>query len=320
MTRTSGTAGLNIYLCLMRIFLDCRALQKAGADSERTRFILSCVAGLTLYQGVEWLFLLSGREGDLSLPAGERIMARRSFWLVSRTVRKYKADLIMMTDGRKVRSSVPQCSWMPGGSLLRLSSGDVVTVSLTADGGVEPLAMEERERVKGAIAGGKEYFLADITGAGVPAVVDLLKAFSLFKKRQMSNMKLVLMGKGHPGVIEKLDSYKYRQDVCLDPVVGRGEMVGGAYGVVHLARRDSLGLDVLNAWTAHVPVITMEAGAGEAVHLVAAGDPVPLADGLKSLYKDEAFRGELIGKAALRAADLSLRQSVAMIWEAIGRN
>lgn len=317
---TSGAAGGNIYLCLMRIFLDCRPLQEAGADSERTRFILSCAAGLTVHQDVEWLFLLSGRGGDLPLPAGERIMARRSFWLVSQTARKHKADLIMMTDDRKVRSSIPQCRWVPGGSLLRLPSGNVVTVPLAAEEGVGVLAMEDRERVKGVIAEGKEYFLADITGAGVPAVVDLLKAFSLFKKRQLSNMKLVLMGKGHPGVIEKLDSYKYRQDVCLDPGVGRDEMVGGAYGVVHLARRDSLGVDVLNAWKAHVPVITTEAEAGEAVLRVVSGDPVPLADGLKSLYKDEAFRGELVGKAALRAADLSLRQSVTMIWEAIGRN
>lgn len=304
----------------MRIFLDCRPLQKAGADSERTRFILSCVAGLTAYRGVEWLFLLSGKGAVLPLPAGEKIVARRSFWLIGRIVRKYKADLIMLTDGRNVRSPAPQCCWMRGSASLRLSSGDVVAVPLAAEEGMVVLAADERERVKDAIAGGKEYFLSDITGVDDPSVVGLLKAFSLFKKRQLSNMKLVLLGKAHPGVIEKLDSYKYRQDVCLDPGLGRGEVTGGAYGVVHLAGRDRLGLDVLNAWKAHVPVITTGTEGGEAVLPVAAGDPVPLADGLKSLYKDEGFRGELIGRAAVRVADLDLRQGVAMIWEAIGRN
>lgn len=304
----------------MRIFLDCRPLQKAGADSERTRFILSCVAGLTAYRGVEWLFLLSGKGAVLPLPAGEKIVARRSFWLIGRIVRKYKADLIMLTDGRNVRSPAPQCCWMRGSASLRLSSGDVVAVPLAAEEGMVVLAADERERVKDAIAGGKEYFLSDITGVDDPSVVGLLKAFSLFKKRQLSNMKLVLLGKAHPGVIEKLDSYKYRQDVCLDPGLGRGEVTGGAYGVVHLAGRDRLGLDVLNAWKAHVPVITTGTEGGDAVLPVAAGDPVPLADGLKSLYKDEGFRGELIGRAAVRVADLDLRQGVAMIWEAIGRN
>jgi hypothetical protein len=315
----------------MRIFLDCRPLQQAGPDSERARFILSCVTGLTLYRGVEWLFLLNGKGVDLALPAGEKILARKSFWLVSRTARKYKADLIMMTDGRKVRSSIPQCSWMPGGSSLRLSSGEDVKVLPAAEERVAALSVEERERIKGAIADGKEYFLSDITGADIAEVVNLLKAFSLFKKRQLSNMKLVLAGKGHSRVTGMLDSYKYRQDVSLRPGGGMEEVIGGAYAMVHMARQDSLGMDVLNAWKAHVPVIAertdvlagLLAGdteAGEAVLQVVAGDPVPLADGLKSLYKDEAFRRELIEKAVVRSAPLTLQRSVTMIWEAIGRN
>jgi hypothetical protein len=58
----------------------------------------------------------------------------------------------------------------------------------------------------------------------------------------------------------------------------------------------------------------------EAVVRVPAGDPASLADGLKSLYKDETLRNGLIEKAALSVADLSLRQSVTTIWDAIGRN
>jgi len=183
-----------------------------------------------------------------------------------------------------------------------------------------------RERVKEKIAEGKEYFLSDVNGARVQEIVHLLKAFSLFKRRQLSNMKLVLTGRVDREIIEKLDSYKYRQDVCINPGTGmeepgwRLDVVGGAYAVIHLARRDSLGLDVLNAWKAGVPVITDQAGNGDPVLRVAPGDPAPLADALKTLYKDEAFRSELIGKAALGAAGLSLRQSVATIWEAIGRN
>jgi glycosyltransferase involved in cell wall biosynthesis len=177
--------------------------------------------------------------------------------------------------------------------------------------------VEERERVKGQIAEGKEYFFTDINGVAVSAVINLLKAFSLFKKRQLSNMKLVLAGEGDAAIIEKLDSYKYRQDVCLCPKVA-GDQAGGAYAVISLPRRDSLGLDVLNAWKAGVPVIASEDR--EAVLRVPAGDPAALADGLKSLYKDEVLRNELIGKAGLLAANFSLRQSVITIWEAIGGN
>jgi glycosyltransferase involved in cell wall biosynthesis len=148
--------------------------------------------------------------------------------------------------------------------------------------------------------------------------MDLLKAFSLFKKRQLSNMKLVLSG---VGAIEKLDSYKYRQDVCLYPERSGGQMEG-AYAVIHLPHASDPGIALLNAWRAGVPVITSSAeglASGEIVLRVGANDPASLADGLKSLYKDEAFRKELIGKGMLHAAGLSVHQTVAAIWGVLGK-
>lgn len=301
----------------MLILLDCRPLQQAGAASERTRFLLSCAAELTVRQGVEWLFLLDKR-GDLPLPAGKKIVARKSFWLIPRIARKHKVELIMMTGGKPVTATkVPQYCWVSGGTFLRDPSGKDVPVAPAPDEVMVPLSQEDRESVKGQVAEGKEYFFTDINGAAVSEVINLLKAFSLFKKRQLSNMKLVLAGEADAEIVEKLDSYKYRQDVCLLSKAGDGQ-VRGAYAVISLPRRDSLGIDVLNAWKAGVPVITSEAR--EAVVQVSAGDPATLADGLKTLYKDEALRNELIGKAALRSADFSLRQSVRTIWEAIGGN
>ena len=328
----------DIYLCPMLILLDCRPLQRPGPDSEKTRFLLSCAAGLTAQEGVHWIFLLDQGGRALSLPAGEKATARKVLWPVARIVRKYHADLIMMTDGRLAGGTkVPQCCWIPGkaddkvlekmgAARAVLCFGDktnkevfpgVFTVPPAPDEGITPLSMEAREAVKGRVADGKEYFYTDIAGAPQSGVINLLKAFSLFKKRQLSNMKLVLGGEGDPGIAEKLDSYKYRQDVSLVPKV-EGDLIGGAYGAISLERRGSLGIDVLNAWKARVPVIT--AADREGVLRVPADDPASLADGLKSLYKDESLRNGLIEKAALIVADLSLRQSVTTIWDAIGRN
>ena len=322
----------------MLILLDCRPLQRPGPDSEKTRFLLSCAAGLTVQEGVHWLFLLDEGGKRLSLPAGEKVAARKVLWPVARIVRKHHADLIMMTDGRLAGGTkAPQCCWIPGKADGRMMEkmgaakavfcfGDkpdrevfpgVHMVPPAPDEGITPLSMEAREAVKERVADGKEYFYTDIAGAPQSGVINLLKAFSLFKKRQLSNMKLVLAGEGDQGIAEKLDSYKYRQDVSL---VAKGEedVSGGAYGAISLERRGSLGLDVLNAWKAHVPVIT--SASREGVLRVPADDPASLADGLKSLYKDEKLRNGLIEKAALSVADLSLRQSVTTIWDAIGRN
>ncbi|MDO6434309.1 glycosyltransferase [Flavitalea sp. BT771] len=322
----------------MLILLDCRPLQGPGPASEKTRFLLSCAAGLTEQEGVQWLFLLNKGGRSLPLPAGEKVMTWKYFWAIPRIVRKYQADLIMMTDGRLAGGTkVPQCCWIPGkaeGKVMEkvraaravlcfadktdkeIFSG-VHAVPPAPDEGVAPLSMEAREAVKGRVSEGKEYFYTDIAGAPLSGVINLLKAFSLFKKRQLSNMKLVLAGEGDPGLAGKLDSYKYRQDVCLVPAVER-DILGAAYGAISLERRGSLSIDVLNAWKVRVPVIT--SAAREAVLRVPAGDPAALADGLKSLYKDETFRNGLIEKAAPGVADLSLRRSVATIWDAIGRN
>jgi hypothetical protein len=319
----------------MLILLDCRPLQGPGHASEKTRFLLSCAAGLTAREDVQWVFLLNKGGGSLPLPAGEEVLIWKFFWPIPRLVRKYRADLIMMTDGRLAGGTkVPQCCWIPGkadGRMMEkmgaaravLSFGDkesfpgVHAVPSAPDEGMAPLSMEAREGVKGRLADGKEYFYTDIAGAPLSGVINLLKAFSLFKKRQLSNMKLVLAGEGDPGIAEKLDSYKYRQDVYLVPKA-EGDVIGGAYAAISLERRGSLGIDVLNAWKARVPVITSTDR--EAVLKVPAGDPASLADGLKSLYKDETLRNGLIEKGALSVADLSLRHSVTTIWDAIGRN
>lgn len=77
---------------------------------------------------------------------------------------------------------------------------------------------EEKEQVKDTYTGGREYFL--FAGDIFPPdhIIILLKAFSHFKKWQLSNMKLVLAGKANKKTAklkDKLTTYKYREDVVI---------------------------------------------------------------------------------------------------------
>lgn len=77
---------------------------------------------------------------------------------------------------------------------------------------------EEREQIKNTYTEGREYFL--FTGNIYPPdqLILLLKAFSHFKKWQLSNMKLVLAGptnKKTAKLKEKLATYKYKEDVVI---------------------------------------------------------------------------------------------------------
>ena len=90
----------------------------------------------------------------------------------------------------------------------------VLPAAMEEDAGVKgPLADAEKEEIKRKYVRGKEYFLAELADAVDEDVINLLKAFSLFKKRQQSNMQLILTGEinGLAGVIrQRLETYKYR--------------------------------------------------------------------------------------------------------------
>ncbi len=304
----------------MRILLDVRPIQAGGAGSERSRFLLSCVAGLSALKGVEWVYLLNEGGAVLNLPAGERVSPKGVFWRIAGVAKDWAVDLVMMTDGREVRTSQPHCCWLNERPVLRMGPDADISVPLAPGEDIRPFSMEQREQVRQGIAEGREYFFVDIEGVPPAEVIEMLKAFSLFKKRQLSNMKMVLSGSLDKMVAEKLDTYKYRQDVILHPG-GDEALLSGAYAMVRLAERGSWGIDVLNAWKAGVPVVLMETGEnGDVMRVAKGGDPAVMAEALKTLYKDERYRNELIEKGRLSVAEAGMDRTVATIWKAIGGN
>lgn len=82
----------------------------------------------------------------------------------------------------------------------------------------KPLSWDEKEKVKNKYSGGKEYFLFRGEIHDRHQLTNLLKAFSLFKKRQKSSMQLLLVSDAMPAknaFAESLRLYKYRDEVHL---------------------------------------------------------------------------------------------------------
>jgi glycosyltransferase involved in cell wall biosynthesis len=286
---------------------------------------------------------------------------------IPRLARQYHADMIMLTGGITAKlSGVPQCLWMPEKADLypsiyrtrlaaSLQRAAVIFCFTGRDrnwlAGYRPgleeklfilppmpedaaakglLADAEKEEIKRTFVRGKEYFLADLAGAGEKEVIDLLKAFSLFKKRQQSNMQLLLTG-GINGSAEtirqQLETYKYRGDVHWqeDRSAAEGGRVSrAAYAALLLFDSQTLGASLLNAWAAGVPVIAANGGllqeiAGDAALLADAGDPASLAAQLMRIYKDENGRMDLVRKGLDRRDAYSRRGSVDALWEGVGK-
>ncbi len=90
--------------------------------------------------------------------------------------------------------------------------------NLFADPNLQPMDWQEKEAIKEKYSEGKEFFLYSMTKENPIDLFVLLKAFSLFKKRQQSNMQLLLAGetKWFPNnFIEKLATYKYRNEIKI---------------------------------------------------------------------------------------------------------
>jgi hypothetical protein len=151
---------------------------------------------------------------------------------------------------------------------------------------------------------GKEYFLADLTGCGEEEAVNLLKAFSLFKRRQRSRMRLILAGRKAEtlkGMAERLKTYKYREDVDWEEKAA----AGAAYAILLPVEGTSLGTTLLNMWKAGVPVIAAGGGLFEemaqgAILSATPGDPAAMAGQLMRIYKEEDLRQELIRRGQER--------------------
>jgi hypothetical protein len=285
-----------------------------------------------------------------------------SQWQVPSSIHTRKADLYLGigTPGPK-RLGIPQCVWFFGdgkdgagqkkiiqsgarpasvllsgffknnpGLLKRfaLPNEKITMVPLASDESYQPLPWTEKENIKVKYAGGKEYFISRIYFEEAQ-LIGLLKAFSLFKKRQQSNMQLLFTGmKGDQNRIsyERLENYKFRHDVHVYPGLSAIEFMkttASAYALLQPGE-DFDGNGMLNAFQAQVPVISGAHEppanlAGSAVLFAAIQDHEQFADQMMLLFKDEAMRNELIRKGKIKAREFSMQQSVRMLWKGMMR-
>ena len=192
----------------------------------------------------------------------------------------------------------------------------------------QPVSDEDKAATKNKYTDGKEYFV--YAGAIHPRknLMNLLKAFSVFKKRQQTNMKLVLAGRlawKYESFKEKLKSFKYRNDVVMTGYVDDKELfqlIGSAYGMVYPSLLEGFGVPVLEAMQCDVPVITsanssMQEIAKDAALYVDANSHNNIADKMMLLYKDENLRKELILKGRQIAKQYNWDKTADLLWQNI---
>lgn len=192
----------------------------------------------------------------------------------------------------------------------------------------KPLNFQEKTEIRATYAGGAEYFV--FAGALHPRknVVNLLDAFTIFKKKQRSNMKLLIIGRfawNSEEIEETIAKHPFKGDVIrydYMQVEELSKVIGAAYGLVFVSLFEGFGIPVLEALKCHIPVIASDATsipevAGEAALYANPKDVQDIADKLCLFYKDEYQRNRLIQACDSQAAKFDWDRSSEQFYQSI---
>ncbi|MEO8820944.1 MAG: glycosyltransferase family 1 protein [Ginsengibacter sp.] len=175
----------------------------------------------------------------------------------------------------------------------------------------DPMSQEEKEAIKEKYAEGNEYFIYNGIISTERNLVNLLKAFSFFKKRQRSKMQLLIAGKRgakYDEFVRSLQSYRFKNEVRLLEEVTPNQtekIVATAYSMLYVPFYESEGDDVIEAVKLEVPLIVsntrfLKEYCGDAALYVDPNNFNDIAEKMMLLFKDEQKRKELIQKGKLQ--------------------
>lgn len=207
---------------------------------------------------------------------------------------------------------------------LKVGEDKIAVVYPSAGKEYLPLDADRRESIKKKYSDSKEFFLSISSSQKQQDLIDLLKSFSHFKKRQQSNFKLLILGSQNSSWEKDIENYKYRNDVLIvnpDSTREKAAITGAAYAVILPFEKEEDIAHGINAMKSGVPLITTKDSsineiAGDAV-LYADKEIKDLGEIMMQLYKDEVRRSQLIEKGIEVAKNFTPEKMANQLWQSI---
>jgi glycosyltransferase involved in cell wall biosynthesis len=194
----------------------------------------------------------------------------------------------------------------------------------------QPLSFAKKQEVKIEYANGTDYFV--YAGSLHPRknIINLLKAFAIFKKKTESNIKLLLIGRyawKAEGIKEVLSVHPYVDDIIRYDYMDANELcnvIGGAYAMLYVSVFEGFGIPILEAMKCNVPSVvgnnsSMPEVVGNAGLLVDANNVQDIAEKMGDIYKNENLRNTLVANCAAQASKYSWSKSGDALWQVILR-
>ncbi|MCK9423356.1 MAG: glycosyltransferase family 4 protein [Bacteroidales bacterium] len=210
----------------------------------------------------------------------------------------------------------------------RVSPDKIDVVYDGAHEAYRPLSENEREKIRNQYTKGLPYFV--FIGSLHPRknLVNLFRAFDLFKKSNPSEVKLLIVG-ARKWWTRDID-FAYNRMVFSDDVIFTGRLtvdelsgvLGAALALTYVSYFEGFGIPIIEAFRCDIPVITsnvtsMPEVAGDAALYVDPFNPESIAEALYKAYQYESIRKELIVRGRRRKDLFSWQLTADRLWESI---
>lgn len=184
----------------------------------------------------------------------------------------------------------------------------------------------DKEQTRQTYTDGKEYFVYSGGTGERHNLINLLKAFTLFKTRQKSNMLLVLLiDKPDEALMRKLDLYHYKDELRIlagADAMTRQSVIHAAYAWISAATTTYCLQEIVFAMQLGVPALSGELqemseqfpGAVDTFHT---NEPADIAQKMMRIFKDESFRNSLIEAGTRCAETLDPVRTAQKLWQAL---
>jgi glycosyltransferase involved in cell wall biosynthesis len=191
-----------------------------------------------------------------------------------------------------------------------------------------PLQSNQQRSIREKYTGGSPYFI--FVGALHPRknLVNLFKAFDLFKSGSESDCKLLLVGSKLWWTDEIRSTYelmKFRKDVVLTgrlPASELGKVMASALALTYVSYFEGFGIPVVEAFASGIPVITSNVTslpevAGDAALLTDPFSPGDIAQAMNAVFTDGHLREQLVNKGKKRLEQFSWDLTAEKLWKTL---
>jgi len=187
-----------------------------------------------------------------------------------------------------------------------------------------PVDANKREEIKATHSESKEFFLYNSRFEKQEDLIDLLKSFSHFKKRQQSGFKLLLFVESNPFFEKTISAYKYRNDIKFVETKDKNvqaAITSAAYAAVLPFNTSGDIIAALNGMRSGVPVITTKLSsinevAGDAA-VYAENETKDIGDKMIQVYTNEDFRSRLIERGKETVKGFTHEKAAERLWQSI---